>query len=234
MYKKFIILFYASLNLLSINVMKIIQILKRTYLLLKVLRIKGYRQLLFMKLDKDLPIIDIGANRGQSAAIFWLRGIEVYCYEPHPKAFARLESYFADVKKIHTINAAIVSEFVENNGFIDLYLHEDQESTCKDLSQASSLMQDKMNVQRNNYIRVKTLVYSSILETAKRFSLLKCDIEGYEYILYKDMLKYSDFVEYFFLETHANKNPHWKDKQHQLEDEFATNIPSYRFNLDWH
>ncbi len=212
----------------------LINFLRRIIFLLNSLRSSGYRELLFMRIDKQLPIIDIGANIGQTAIVFWLRGFEVYCYEPHPLAFRKLRKLFRDVRRIHTINAAIVEDSYIGNKHMNLYLHNEQISSSFDLSQSSSLLNDKSNVDNSNYVSVKVIKYSEALGHNINYSLLKCDIEGYEYFIYKDILKHKERVKYFLLETHYRKNQQWLLKHRELENEFRNTLNKSRYNLNWH
>ena len=111
------------------------------------------------------------------------------------------------------MNAAVISEFEKDQEYIDLYIHKSQTSSKKDLSQASSLMMDKVNINKKNSLKVKTVQYKKLINQISKFSILKCDIEGYEYFLYKDILKYSNKFDFIILETHEKKNPNgWKYK----------------------
>ena len=159
------------LQILLKSLRKILQISRRLILLISVLRIKSYRSLLFHKLDKNLPVIDLGANKGQTAIIFWVKGIETYCLEPHPNIFKKLYKTFKDVKKIHTLNYAVISEFEEEKPFIDLYLHESSFLEKKDFSQGSSLMSNKSNINKNNSFKVKTIKYVNILKKSNNFGV---------------------------------------------------------------
>ena len=188
----------------------------------------------FKKFDKNKPVMDLGANKGQTAIIFWFRGVETFCIEPHPIIFKDLQDIFSDIKYIHTINAAVVSEFLNEKEYIDLYIHKSQLSSKKDLSKASSLMIDKENVNKGNSVKVPAIQYKDLIKKRLKFSILKCDIEGYEYFLYKDILKYSNKFDFIILETHEKKNPQWLEKHQQLKLEFSKNLDASKFNLDWH
>ena len=214
--------------------LKIRNILYRLSFLISILRYKGYRELITLKLNKNYPIIDLGANIGQSSIILWFRGFEVYAYEPHPYAFSKLKKLFKDAKKIHTINAAVVENTESNNNEKRLYLHKEQNNIDIDLSQGSSLMNDKTNIDNRNYYKINTYKINEIIEKFEQIALLKCDIEGYEYNLYKDLLLHRNKIEYFIIETHAHKNPQWKDNDIELKTAFAKYLPKERYNLNWH
>ena len=209
-------------------------ILYRLSFLISILRYKGYRELITLKLNKNYPIIDLGANIGQSSIILWFRGFEVYAYEPHPYAFSKLKKLFKDAKKIHTINAAVVENKESNNNEKRLYLHKEQNNIDIDLSQGSSLMNDKTNIDNRNYYKINTYKINEIIEKFEQIALLKCDIEGYEYNLYKDLLLHRNKIEYFIIETHAHKNPQWKDNDIKLKKAFSKYLSKDRYDLNWH
>ena len=214
--------------------LKVKGLLYRLTFLIYILRYKGYRELMKLKLDKQYPVIDLGANIGQSSIILWIRGFEVYAYEPHPIAFKKLKKLFRGAKKIHTINAAVVENKYSGNVEKRLYLHKEQDKSNLDLSQGSSLMNDKTNVDNRNFYTIKTYKINEILEKFKKISLLKCDIEGYEYLLYKDLLLNKNKIKYFIIETHENKNPQWRKNDIELKKEFSKHLTRDRYNLNWH
>ena len=216
------------------KLLKIKKFLHRLKFLISVLRYKSYRELMTLKLNKRYPVIDLGANIGQSSIILWFRGFEVYAYEPHPIAFKKLKKLFKDVDKIHTINAAIVESINSKDAERKLYLHKDQHKNNLDLSQGSSLMNDKANIDNDSYYKIKTYKINEIIQKHEKISLLKCDIEGYEYILYKDLILHKNKIEYFIIETHAHKNPQWKKHDTELKKSFSKYLPSDQYDLNWH
>ena len=216
------------------NLLKIKRILFRLSFLISILRYKGYRDLMTLKLDKRYPVIDLGANIGQSSIILWFRGLEVFAYEPHPVAFKKLEELFKDIKNIHTINAAVVKNTDSINTWKRLYLHKEQNKNHQDLSQGSSLMNDKTNIDDQNYYTIKTYKLNEIIHKFDKISLLKCDIEGYEYLLYKDLLLNKNKIKYFIIETHAHKNPQWNNNDIELKKAFSKHLTQDRYNLNWH
>ena len=216
------------------KLLKVKSILYRLRFLISVLRYKGYRELLTLKLDKRYPVIDLGANIGQSSIILWFRGFEVYAYEPHPIAFKKLKKLFKNVKIIHTMNAAIVENKDSSVEEKRLFLHKDQNKGNQDLSQGSSLMNDKTNINNSTYYKVKSYKIDEIIEKFEKISLLKCDIEGYEYVLYKDLLLHKHKIKYFIIETHANKNPQWKKEDIELKAAFSKQLPKNKYDLNWH
>ena len=216
------------------KLLKIKKFLHRLKFLISVLRYKSYRELITLKLDKKLPVIDLGANIGQSSIILWFRGFEVYAYEPHPIAFKKLEKLFKDVEKIHTINAAVVEGSYSNEEKRKLYLHKEQNQKKQDFSQGSSLMQDKTNIDNSNYYTINTYKINTIIEKHEKIALVKCDVEGYEYLLYQDLLLNKNKIKYFIIETHAYKNPQWKNEDIKLRLAFSKDLNQDRYNLNWH
>ena len=213
---------------------KLKKIIYRLFFLISVLRYKGYRELMTLKLDKRYPVIDLGANIGQSSIILWYRGFEIYSYEPHPLEFIKLNKLFKDVQNIHTINAAVVEGSYSNEEKRKLYLHKEQNQTKQDFSQGSSLMKDKTNIDNSNYYTINTYKINTIIEKHEKIALVKCDVEGYEYLLYQDLLLNKNKIKYFIIETHASKNPQWKIEDIKLREAFSKHLHQDRYNLNWH
>ena len=217
-----------------LGLLKIKNILFRLKFLISVLRYKSYRELFALKLDNRHPVIDLGANIGQSSIILWFRGFEVYAYEPHPIAFKKLKKLFKDVENIHTINAAVVEGSYSNEEKRKLYLHKEQNQKKQDFSQGSSLMKDKTNIDNSNYYTINTYKINTIIEKHEKIALVKCDVEGYEYLLYQDLLLNKNKIKYFIIETHASKNPQWKIEDIKLREAFSKHLHQDRYNLNWH
>ena len=216
---------------------KIARTIKRLYRLLSSLRISSYRNLFFLSCAKGSPVIDLGANVGQSALIFWLRGIECFCFEPDPRAYKVLELLFRDVSFIHTYNLAVVSDSdFKSNQKLPFFVHLDSDlaKSRLDYTQASSLMSDKINVNNLSPIYVDCIRFSDVVSMAKRFSLLKCDIEGYEYQLYPDVAHHLDKFDLVLMETHAKKNPQWNVSHAQLEKQIEDIGASSKWSISWH
>lgn len=216
---------------------KLLRFFRRLYLLISSLRIESYRSLLFLPCNSNFSVLDLGANIGQSASVFWIRGIECHCFEPDPRAFKVLSQLFKDVSFIHTYNLAVVSDSdYTANRKLPFFLHQDahKRNSRLDYTQASSLMVDKVNVNDSEPIYVDCIKFSDVANIAPQFSLLKCDIEGYEYHLFPDVARNLSKFDLIFMETHVSKNSHWKSKHDELLQCIRDSDSSGFWNIHWH
>ena len=73
---------------------------------------EAQRQLISNLSKTNITILDIGANKGQTArkyrSIF--RTAEIYCFEPFPDSIAELQKQFSDDRKIHIVPKAVAQE----------------------------------------------------------------------------------------------------------------------------
>lgn len=78
---------------------------------------------LIKKLKKtDISILDVGANRGQTARRYRSKfpTAEIYCFEPFPASIAELQKQFSDDQNIHIVPKAVAQE----KGVATFYVNE--------------------------------------------------------------------------------------------------------------
>ena len=212
---------------------RIWQITKATLLL----RQTSFRAL-FFEVNKNDICIDIGANIGYASLVIWLKGAKcIYAIEPNIVAFNVLKNNIHEIKNINILNLAVSSATKKEN----LYLHKkidnisDSEKIL-DLSQASSLLSSKTNLGSCFYevegIKLKDLIEKFNINP----TVIKCDIEGGEYIIYKDLIELakSSNIRKIFVECHAKKYP----KYQKLHKEFMKLIKENKLeniiDTSWH
>jgi FkbM family methyltransferase len=121
-------------------------------------------------------IIDIGSNVGASLIYFALKYPEanLFGYEPDPHAFRTLARNVDGFKNIEIKQAAVAAEEGELEFFVD-----------PDSSMSSSL---RCRRDRQKKILVQTTTLDSILDEhgVERVDLLKFDVEGAEYEMFKN------------------------------------------------
>lgn len=155
--------------------------------------------------NNDDLIIDVGANVGDFSKLFLKNNCQIYAFEPNPDAFAKLKSLESKMFNLRAINAATCTF----NGEVDLYNHKEFEDNPIQLSVASSIYQNKENVDAKNIFRAKAIDLAQfIIELKRPVRLLKIDIEGYEVELIPHLQKTGalDYVNYMIVETHEQKN----------------------------
>ena len=57
---------------------------------------------------------------------------------------------------------------------------------------AWSYFADKINISDDNFIKIKCITFKEVISITGNVDLIKIDIEGAEYKIYRDLLKYSD------------------------------------------
>ena len=201
------------------------------------LRQGSFRQL-FLKVNRHDVCIDLGAHIGYASLVMWLKGSKnIYAIEPNIEAFNVLKENLEGIKNISVFNIAISSETKKEN----LYLHKDLKNKSNKqeflkLLQASSLLSDKTNVGNQFYeVQAKSLI-DLFSELKKLPTIIKCDIEGGEYIIYEQLVKCAKSfkIRKIFVECHALKYPQYK----KLHEEFMNLIEKNKLekviDTTWH
>ena len=213
--------------------LKFWQIIKALFLL----REKSFRNL-FFAVNKDDICLDLGANRGYTSLIMWLRGAKfIYSLEPNIKAFELLRANLKGIKNISIFDLAISSKTEKQN----LYLHKSVKNISDfdkilEFSQASSLMSNKNNIGSCFYeVQAITLedLYSKL---PHKPSIIKCDIEGGEYMIYEQFvnLAMKKEVKKIFVDCHANKYPQYKEFHDLFIKLIRENNLSKIIDTTWH
>jgi len=184
-------------------------------------------------LDQNSIIIDIGANVGDVTRIFSKTNARVIAFEPHPKAFNRLQKKFKKTENVEVLNlAAGISDRL-----VKLYLHEDTNKSKDDLSQASSLLIDKPNVSSQFYVNVREIDFSQYINSlALDVDLMKIDIEGYEIELINHLIDCGCIkkIKKIIVETHEKKFPELKGSTDKLRERVVKLGLQRKFDFDWH
>ena len=190
---------------------------------------KEVLQIIFNLKSEDI-CIDVGANVGLVSEIFLSRGAEVYAFEPHPVAFAKLEEVKEKYKNFTPFNSAAgVSD-----GKVNLYLHTSHHSNPVMFSTGSSLMESKPNVG-SELIVSEVINFAEFLSRFPRISILKIDIEGYEVELIPHLINLKAFnnVEHIFIETHEKKWPELTKKTTEMKRVVSESSYNKQIRWDW-
>ena len=212
---------------------KLFQSLKAIYLL----RIRSFR-IIFLQVNKNDICIDLGANIGNASLVMWIKGVsKIYALEPNLEAFNALKKNIKGIENIYALNIAISSETKKEN----LYLHRDiKNKSPKDeilrLSEASSLLSDKTNIGDQFYeVQAKSL-FDLLNELEESPTIIKCDIEGGEYIIYKQLIESvrSFGIRKVFVECHAKKYPAYKKLHKDFINLIKENNLENTIDTTWH
>ena len=212
---------------------KLFQVLKAIYLL----RIRSFR-ILFLHVNKNDICIDLGANIGNASLVMWIKGVsKIYALEPNLEAFNVLKENIKGIDNIYALNIGISSETKKEK----LYLHKDiKNKSYKDtilrLSQASSLLSDKTNIGDQFYeVQTKSLI-DLLIDLEESPTIIKCDIEGGEYIIYKQLIESvrSFGIRKVFVECHAKKYPAYKKLHMDFINLIKENHLEKNIDTTWH
>lgn len=181
--------------------------------------------------QKDV-VIDLGANVGFVTEYLGMSGANVIAFEPNKDAYEELVKYTSKYQNIvsHNMAAGVANRKVK------LHLHKNAKLSDDDLTQASSLLDNKSNISREIYTEISEIDFSEFLENFNNIELIKIDIEGYEvdlinYLLNKCSL---DRVNMIYLETHENSIPELKLPTIELKKRIASMGFESKFYFDWY
>ena len=201
------------------------------------LRERSFRDLFFEVKRKDI-CLDLGANIGDASLVMWLKGVSfIYALEPNIEVFKILNKNLRGIRNFKALNIAISSESSTQK----LYLHKSilEKSDKKkilEFSQASSLMADKSNLGSCFY-EIKTKNFKDLFDSfGKKPNIIKCDIEGGEYIIYKQLIELAKQpqVRKIFVECHAEKYPQYIELHNDFISSIKENNLKNKFKTDWH
>lgn len=201
------------------------------------LRVSSFRKLFFEAKKGDV-CLDIGANVGHASLVLWLKGVkEIHSFEPNPYAFESLKNNISRIKNINIYKLAVSSRVSKEK----LYLHKkvdymQDQQTRVIYSQASSLFSEKINLGKT-FCEVDTINLVQFIKEKNLFpNLIKCDIEGGEYLIYDQLLMLAELnsLRRLFVECHANKAQIFKEKHNKFVNLVQESNYPNKFELNWH
>ena len=177
-------------------------------------------------------VIDCGANIGDITDTFQRAGATVLAFEPNKHAFRVLRNRFYKNPRVKCFPMAVAGT---NHKKKKLFLHERASEDQLLHSTGSSLIEDKNNIDKDEYTLVETIRLSSFIKMIKqKIKVLKVDIEGAEVELINDLIDsgVARDIPYIFVETHENKIPSLVEStatlKERIKEENYSNI-----NLNW-
>ncbi len=207
------------------------------YKAISLLRNKCFRQLFFEVRENDI-CLDLGANIGYASLVMWLKGVKkIYSLEPNFQAFEELSSNLQGIKNISIHNMAIANQTRKERLFLHKSIKEIEDSKeILKFSQASSLLSDKTNIGEY-YQEVQGINFSDLFSEFMPYpTIIKCDIEGGEYIIYEQLIKYakSKIIRKVFVECHAIKYPQYLNQHKSFLKLIKENDLEKKINTNWH
>lgn len=155
--------------------------------------------------QKQAPVIvDFGSNVGASVGFFksLYPNARIFAYEPHPQAFALLQENIRlnHLTKVQAFQRAVVGSRTRQKR-IPFYI--------SPTSVLSTRYQDQTYPESFSYTRhlVATAPFAGIMAKAKYIDLLKIDIEGGEYELIPDILRFHHKIGEIIFELHTTTPP---------------------------
>lgn len=165
-----------------------------------------YKDIYEGKLDGSKIVIDAGASYGSFTAYMLSRGAsKVYALEPIPSVAELTSKSFSDKykDKVTVLNCGLAVETGQQT------FYQSYPSTMSMLADVGDTAKECAPTDNFQEITVDTISFSDLLNRydIKRVSLLKVDIEGYEYKLI-DSFTGKDFraIDKIMIEFHYNKD----------------------------
>jgi len=177
--------------------------------------------------------IDCGANIGDVTDLFQSLGAHVIAFEPNEHAFKVLNKRFQNNARVVCIQKGVSGK--NDCGTRKMFLHEKAEENQLTYSTGCSLLEDKNNVNRENFIHAEVIDFCSFLNSFDvSVKVLKIDIEGAEVNLMNDLLDEGLLREipYVFVETHERKIPSLVESTQKLKQRIKKEN-YHNINLDW-
>ena len=158
---------------------------------------------LIKKLDlkKNFLFLDIGANKGKVSKYVLdnYKDCLIEAFEPNKSAFEKLIKNLKGCDNVKCYNKGISKD----GSNMKLYHHKDNFNK-RDLSEASSFLELKENIDVNKFDIVSTISISSLINKYQYIDLIKIDIEGYEYEIIQDLINNKHKIKYVLCELHGN------------------------------
>tara|TARA_B100001093_G_scaffold197595_1_gene189992 strand:- start:321 stop:1004 length:684 start_codon:yes stop_codon:yes gene_type:complete len=215
---------------------------------LKIISPHFYNYLILLRTEKKLPenfftylkrlpndsiAIDLGANIGLISQIMSKYVNQVHSFEPNIEAYSKLRRISQKNKKIKIYPfAAGIKNRISN-----LYQHKGSDKSKADLTQASSLLSSKPNLDKNLFYEVKEIDIAEFVKSLdKKVDLIKIDVEGYEVEIINHLLDKVDFsqIGFIFCETHSRNWDERKIPLDYLRDRIEKLGLTDKFDLNWH
>ena len=161
---------------------------------------------------KNVVIIDVGANKGQTIDLFIniYDSYEIYAFEPNKKLYYELKKKFFKYKNIHLQNAGVSEkrgELIFNENILDeTSSFEDINLNSEYAFKKAKILGVKINeLVKDSYLSEVITLHDFILEQQlKAIDILKIDVEGHELKVLKGLFKtrLKNRINYIQIESH--------------------------------
>lgn len=175
--------------------------------------------------------VDCGANVGKFTVPMASSGATVYAFEPNPDAFEALREKTASFSNVRLFQTAVATA----NGEMRLFLHKYSGEDPLHFSTGSSLVGEKRNVRRDNFVMVETVAFAEFIrDLGAPVKLLKMDIEGAEVDVLNQLLDENlhERIDQAYIEVHDRQIKALADPTRRLRERLAS-IGADHIRLDW-
>ena len=158
-------------------------------------------------------------------------------YRATPIAFKRLKKNLSFIKNIYFHEIAISDKSSKEKLFLSSNLEKkSNEFENLKLSKSASILKDKKN-NGSLFYEIETLGLNDFINLINKTpNLIKCNIEGGEYLIYPQFLDLakSGKVRIFLVDTHVDKLQKWsKEHERFFKDIKKFNLQE-KFDILWH
>ncbi|TMI95105.1 MAG: FkbM family methyltransferase [Bacteroidetes bacterium] len=156
------------------------------------------------RLNKNSLVIDCGANTGDITKKFADTGATVHAFEPDPLAYEFLKKRFEKNPGVILHRQGVWDKQAE----IVLYKHKDQERDEMAYTVGSSIINTKINVDKEKYEIIEVIDLSDFIRNLDRkIDLIKLDVEGAEIAILQKILRDDTYhlFDRMYVETHETK-----------------------------
>jgi len=185
----------------------------------------------FDRIQKGDIAIDCGANVGDITQKMVDKGAIVHAFEPNPHAFEILKTKFGNNKQVILHNMGVW----DKNTSMKLYLHNKSDEDPVGWSVGASIISEKENVNKNNFIEIKIIDLTEFISSLKReIKILKIDIEGAECELLDKIIDLGIYkqIGILLVETHEIINRGLRDKTNMIRKKIKQKKIK-NINLNW-
>lgn len=174
-------------------------------------------------LNSNSLVVDLGAGNGEEIEACVEKNVRIISFEPNPVLFnALVKKYKKYTNVVLRKEAAWIS-----NGSVNLYIKND----AKEKNGGATLIKYKTNINKKNYISVKSIdIASFICSLGRTIDVLKIDVEGAEYELLDRLFntKSVKLIKHIYFEDHTRKIPRkegkiWRKMKNIVLDRYKEN-----------